>query len=897
MTGGLVSPVWAASAPGDTAGDVQLGSFSLADGLEGTIGELDGSFGFSLPAGGVQLAWDSRALGVEPAPLGRGWSFGVSKIRVTGGVWVHPASGGAFEMDASAPTGLAGYPRNDVSFAAAAAGAVVPARADGSVGETPYAYVLHELGGVATYYDAAGYPVRETSGDLVTTTDYDVFGNATATIDADGNRTAYAYDEAGALVAATQADRDGAPVGGMRYGYDDYGRVNSLERENGVRTDYTFTSAAQISTEVTTAPDGVLSEREYTYAPAGTLSSRIDRVRGDDGRLHVTRTEYEYDALDRLVRSNIREGDGADSRVLTRTEYEPTIGGDLAAETVTTHPDTAEAVSTTREFEYSAVGELTAIVADGQRRAQEFDVEGNLLASADGDRYEYDAADRLLAHTTPDGVRIETTYWADGARKEHTTSTGATRYYWDGVRLINEVHETPAASQGTASYLIGTTRHARTTRADGEAASTSYFGTDRHGNVTDLTDEAGARTTTYTYSDYGVATVTGDRSGRMPAGIGELAYNPFQYAAEYTYRDGTQPLGPRTYDPQQARFLTEDDAPLANLYAFGDLNPITNVDPSGREAIDDWVNVGLAIAGFVFTAAGAALMLSNPSTLFTVMGGIGAFVAGLDFAAAGAELFIALSGPRFLAPEVTMIAAWVVFATGLGILGGGGAVKYFTRSKKVASATGSGAPEQVAQTETKATPVVTEQRPRSKPDADDDSRKSDDGDSNADDGDDPTSSESGGEYPIIVVENDGWSPVLSRVTPTNRERTVDEAFTPEQQRNLVNAYKSVAKLDTSVLDRLFRTSNSELKDLLLSADFHITKAKSSAKTLVTGLETTPPMMDMKTTDLFLDSLKSAQGKLEGAESLMKTHSIPGIEVVTNLRTQTDKIGDDLRNAF
>ncbi|WP_308796963.1 hypothetical protein [Agromyces silvae] len=100
LTGGLVSPVWAAAEPGE-AGRVELGSFALGDGLDATIGELDGSFGFSLTAGGLHLAWDSRASGADAAHLGRGWSFGLGSIRVTGGVWVYPASGGAFQMDAS----------------------------------------------------------------------------------------------------------------------------------------------------------------------------------------------------------------------------------------------------------------------------------------------------------------------------------------------------------------------------------------------------------------------------------------------------------------------------------------------------------------------------------------------------------------------------------------------------------------------------------------------------------------------------------------------------------------------------------------------------------------------------------------------------------------------------
>ncbi|MDR5699564.1 RHS repeat-associated core domain-containing protein [Agromyces aerolatus] len=474
LVGGLVSPAWAA-APPDGGGDVQLGSFALGDGLEGAIGELDGSFSFSISAGGVLLAWDSRAAAADPVRLGGGWSFGLSTIQVSGGVWVHPVSGGAFPMSATSPSGLAGYPGSDVVFAAAEPGAVVPARPDGSGPETPYAYVLHELGGVSTYYDAAGHPVSSMLGERRSTTEYDEFGNA--------------------------------------------------------------------------------------------------------------------------------------------------------------------------------------------------------VASAEGDRYVYDAASRVIAQTTQEGLQIDTSYWADGSRREHTTAAGSTRYYWDGEALLNDSHQATDGASGTASYLTGTSRQARTVQPDGASPSTSYYGTDRHGNVTELIDEAGAITTRYTYTDYGVATAAGDRSAPLPGGIGELGYNPFQYAGEYTYRDGTQPLGPRIYDTAQARFLTEDDASLVNLYAFGDLNPITKVDPSGRTSVLDWARSGAVTAGFAFALLGAALFVSSAFTGgISGLGAVGIFsglVAGGDAVLAGFE-FAAITGKvEWVDQHAVEIASWAYAATSAALAIGG----------------------------------------------------------------------------------------------------------------------------------------------------------------------------------------------------------------------------------
>jgi RHS repeat-associated protein len=513
--------------------------------------------------------------------------------------------------------------------------------------------------------------------------EFDPHGRKIATIDVARNRTSFSYAPDGSMLAAAQVDADGTPVSSARYGYDGYGRVNAIERANGVRTEFAFTSTAEVETEVTTGPDGVRSEREYTYAGTGLLTTRVDRIRDDAGRVQTTRADYEYDAHDRLIGSTVREGGAPTGRVRTRAVYEPTIGGDLASETVTTDPDTAGSATTTRVFEYSEVGELIAITTDGQRRGQEFDADGNLLAATTGTRYEYDAAGRPVAQTSSEGVRIDTTYWADGHRREHTTESGTTRTYWDGDRLINDVHLTGADEPGTASYLIGTSRHARSIRAGDGAAVTSYYGTDRHGNVTDLTDQAGATITTYAYTDYGVPTIAGDRSEPLPAGIGELGYNPFQYAGEYTYRDGTQSLGARTYDPLQARFTSKDDAPLANRYAYADLNPITNVDPTGHDAQKDWLNAVAAIGGFMIALIGGLIMITTPGLVFTALGVIGVAVAVGEAVLAAVHIVETSLSKDTFDDDAIEIASWAFFATSVLVGIGGGVATWVGRGGSI----------------------------------------------------------------------------------------------------------------------------------------------------------------------------------------------------------------------
>jgi RHS repeat-associated protein len=503
--------------------------------------------------------------------------------------------------------------------------------------------------------------------------EFDEHGRATITIDAAGNRTARTYDPFdGALIAVVQHDRHGTALGRVEYDHDEFGRIDRLVRDTGVVTEFTFTSTGEIATDRTVGPSGVHSEREYAYSPAGDLATRIDRVADEHGDLETTTTGYEYDVLDRLVRSTVREGAGDDAQVTKTTEYTATVAGDLGTEVVTRRPGTPEEVTTTRGFEYSEVGELTAVVTDGVRRAQQFDAEGSLVGSADGAQYVYDAAGRLTAQTALDGTVVETSYWADGTRREQRDEAGTIRSYWDGDTLLNEVHAPDEGPGGVASYLIGTSRHARVVQTADAEPTTMHYGLDRHGNVAELSDARGAVTTRYEYSDYGVATVSGaTESGVATTSGATIEENPFTYASAYTFRDGSQELGARIYVPAEARFRSQDPEALANRYAFADLNPVMNVDPTGREAERDWVNVGLVLGGFVGSVVGALLMLGTGGAALTGLGAAGLVMAGGDVVVAGFEVANLFSEVRFVDDEMTAVASWTLLAIGVGFTIGG----------------------------------------------------------------------------------------------------------------------------------------------------------------------------------------------------------------------------------
>lgn len=484
-------------------------------------------------------------------------------------------------------------------------------------------------------YDAWGNPTRLTYPDGNTVEhEYDEHGRLEVTIDVAGNRTRYEFDAAGQLAAAAQTDRRGASLGRVEYRYDAYGRMTEQSRGNGVTTSYAYTSANQVARETATRPDGTtLTDRAYEYDAQGRLALRTDtRPAPDTGAPETTTTSYEYDAFDRLVGSSLHDDDTADRPAHEIASYELTVGGDIRTERITRHPGTAQEQTVTRAFEYGPTGTLTGVTttdAAGERTTatQEYDEAGNLTRAVDGTAYAYNAHNQPVAETAPDGTVIRIGYWATGQRATRGPSDSAagTVFHWDGATLVNDTH-TGDGTTMAAGYLVGLGRHARTVvpalDPAGTEATTAYYEADFHGNVTELTDADAVLTTSYTYTDYGIAT-TRDHAGSDPRpgppSAGEASRNPFQYAGEYADPSGTQHLQERTYDPRTMRLTSVDPEPQHNRYHYAALNPISLADPTGRlPDLPEWTGALLAGVGLIMAGVGALFAVQAFTTAVAV---------------------------------------------------------------------------------------------------------------------------------------------------------------------------------------------------------------------------------------------------------------------------------------
>ncbi|MEV0275319.1 polymorphic toxin type 30 domain-containing protein [Streptomyces sp. NPDC050610] len=493
---------------------------------------------------------------------------------------------------------------------------------------------------LAYEHDAAGGLTSRTNGaGEVLRFERDALGRVVEQRGGDGDEiTTYAYDAAGALVGATNADA------ALVIERDALGRVLT-ESVNGRTTRYAYDVLGRRTRRVT--PTGLSSEWTYDKedratalrSDAGTLAFAYDAAgreteRALAGGATLTQT---WDKNDRLTTQTIRAAQADD--LLQHRAYAYRPDGYLT--------EIRELTSGTRRFNLDAMGRITGVNAHGWTERYAYDGAGNLtqaeapahespdereftgtlLRRAGRTRYEHDAQGRLTRKTrkllngqtktwtyewnaedrltdavTPDGETWHYTYDPLGRRiaKQRLGEDGKvaeeTTFAWDESRLAEQLSPTGRAT--TWDYAPNTHRpltqtdHRPLTRAAGESLISKYAEssdpteatrfhaiiTDLVGTPTELVTEAGEVAWQHRTTLWGTRFPTPTDTSTVDC---PLRF-PGQYADAET---GLHYNYFRYYDPESARYISPDPlgiTPAPNHHAYV-RNPHTWTDGLGLE--------------------------------------------------------------------------------------------------------------------------------------------------------------------------------------------------------------------------------------------------------------------------------------------------------------------------
>lgn len=467
-------------------------------------------------------------------------------------------------------------------------------------------------------YNAIGRPVSKTDplGQSETYT-WNSAGQLASVTDRKGQLTGYTYDTAGRIRDIRFNLAVGAPVErkwrhvwnnatGRLQAVDDYAADGPGGPEKHIATTlnyYDNTTGKFLRATEWPPQSGVWSNRydAVTRELAGIVMTGATVDYSRDAEHRVTQIQYgindeaprtfgsTFDALGRLVRATLANGitvnytwDAAGQLTgITYRKSDGSVLGDL------TYGYDAAGRRTKMGGSFAKV-DLPQPVGDAQYdganrltrwagKALAYDQNGNLVAD-DVNQYSWNVQGLLGGITG--SVTAAFSYDASSRRRDMTVDGKQTRIMWIGDELNFTV---PADDWWTrirafSPYPEGGLDELTYRRIGDDAGQDRYVLRDANNNVIALTDTDQRIVTQYRYEPYGKTTQTGasdpntqQYSGRENDGTGL-----------YYYRN-------RYYDPNTARFISEDLVGWANgqtnAHAYVNDNPVQFRDPSGLQAI------------------------------------------------------------------------------------------------------------------------------------------------------------------------------------------------------------------------------------------------------------------------------------------------------------------------
>jgi RHS repeat-associated protein len=397
---------------------------------------------------------------------------------------------------------------------------------------------------------------------------YDNNGNRSTVITSNGTTT-YSYDHRNRLETAVVG------VDTTSYTYKPDSLVDTVTYPTGAKATYSYYPTNRV--ETITHTDGsaaTISSYGYQYDDNGNRTQQ-DEVQGGVSET----TTYAYDALDRMESYTLTSGG---ETTVTSYTFE---GHNRKIETVSVNA----ATTINKIYTYDETNWLTSVVdsipVPAVTIGYHYDDNGNTILKTDSSKpgedlvFDYDVANRLVQTTQGLTSLGQYDYNAQGMRVRHYGSErGDVSYYYDDGAVLEEYVD------GAGGGLLAHYRYGdRLLSLDNPIEGVQYYHHDALGSTVNLSDSAGGTKVSYQLDPW----------GHIRNQIGSSVNRQVFTGQEHDEKTGLIYFGARYYDPDTARFMSQDSylgeagtPPSLHRYLYAYSNPTVWVDLMGHASIE-----------------------------------------------------------------------------------------------------------------------------------------------------------------------------------------------------------------------------------------------------------------------------------------------------------------------
>jgi RHS repeat-associated protein len=385
----------------------------------------------------------------------------------------------------------------------------------------------------------------------------------------------YTYDALNRLASAkdNRIAAQGGPSTPTTYSYDPVGNLLNYTYPNTVQTANVFdplnrlTQTCSATSSPACSASSKLASYAYTLGNAGNRTNVLE--------LNSRNVAYGYDNDYRLQSEAVTADPGGKNGIVN---YIYDFVGNRASMTSTLN---------------AVPGGSFFYDNNDQLSTDTYDANGNTISST-GIANTYDFENRMLTHGS-----VALVYDGDGNRVSETVGGTATKFLVDDHNPtgLPQVLDEIASGSVTRTYAYGLQRISENQLVS-STWTPSFYGYDGHGNVRFLASTAGASTDSYDYDAFG-----------MPIRTSGTTSNQFLYSGERADSSiGLYDLRARYYNQATGRFSTRD--PIEgrfccglswNPYVYTKDDAINSTDPTGQEALAEYIETVKIVAGNEFT--------------------------------------------------------------------------------------------------------------------------------------------------------------------------------------------------------------------------------------------------------------------------------------------------------